>query len=401
MHISERTFGHVERPPNHGGAAQGQADHRRTTAMKRALVPSWIAAYAAELRFCVRTTTAGLLAFALAQVLNFPLHGLWVILTAIVVMQMSAGGSFRATIEYMIGTLGGAAFAGIVGILIPHETVIAQGTLLALTIAPLALAAAFNPNFRVAPFSAALVLLISGQLGEGPIESAVTRFAEVTLGGLVAVAVSLFVFPEGAHGLSVKAAVRILDQLAQTLPKILSGFTHKMDPIETSRLQNEIGGAVSSFQAIVAEAKHEPFIGLTGEPDSGPLSRTLLRLRHDLVIIGRAAAMPLPDIFVERLGPLLTRLGERLSDFLRASAHALDTRSRPPALDVVEAALRAYSSEVTATRGEGLTLKLSTDEAENLFALGFGLEQMHQNLGDLQRCARECARGFVRNRPGE
>jgi uncharacterized membrane protein YccC len=369
--------------------------------MKRALVPAWITAYAAELRFCVRMTAAGLAAFALAQVLDIPLHGLWVIITAVVVMQMSAGGSFRATAEYMVGTLGGAAFAGIVGVLIPHDTVIAQGALLALTIAPLALAAAFNPNFRVAPFSAVLVLLISGQLGEGPIESAVTRFAEVTLGGVVAVTVSLLVFPERAHGLSVKAAVRILDQLAQSLPKILSSFIHKMDPSETSRLQNEIGGAVAGFQAIVAEVKHEPFVSLIGEPDLGPLSRTLLRLRHDLVIVGRAAAMPLPDVFVERLGPLLTRLGGQISDFLRASAAALEKRSAPPALDAVTVALRAYSSEVTATRDEGLTLKLSTDEAENLFALGFGLEQMHQNLGDLRRCVREWSRGFVRKKPGE
>jgi hypothetical protein len=369
--------------------------------MKRALVPSWIADHAAELRFCVRMTAAGLAAFALAQVLDIPLHGLWVIITAVVVMQMSAGGSFRASIEYMIGTLSGAAFAGIVGVLIPHETVLAQGALLALTIAPLALAAAINPNFRVAPFSAVLVLLISGQLGEGPIESAITRFTEVTLGGVVAVTVSLFVFPERAHHLSVKTAVRILEQLAQALPKILSGFTHKMDPIETSRLQDEIGAAVGGFQAIVSEAKHEPFVSLTGDPDTGPLSRTLLRLRHDLVIIGRAAAMPLPDMFVTRLGPPLTRLGEHISEFLRASAAALEKRSAPPALDAVTVALRVYSSEVTATRDEGLTLKLSTDEAENLFALGFGLEQMHQNLGDLQRCVREWCRGFVRSKPSD
>lgn len=369
--------------------------------MNRAALPTWIGTYAAQLRFCVRTTVAGLLAFTLAQILNFPLHGLWVILTAIVVMQMSAGGSFRATIEYMIGTLGGAAFAGIVGVLIPHETAIAQGALLALTVAPLAFAAAFNPNFRVAPFSAVLVLLISGQLGEGPIESAVIRFAEVTLGGLVAVTVSLLIFPERAHVLGAKAAARILDRLAQTLPKILSGFTHKMDPIETGRLQNEIGGAVSGFQAIMAEAKHEPFVNLTGEPDPGPLSRTLLRLRHDLVIIGRAAAMPLPDIFVERLGPPLTRLGDKISDFLHASAKALDTRGGPPSLDAVTAALRAYSSEVTATRNEGLTRGLSTDQVENLFAIGFGLEQMHQNLGDLRRCVRERSPGLARSKPKE
>jgi uncharacterized membrane protein YccC len=126
-----------------------------------------VRAHRAQLRFCLRVTAAGLLAFAIAQVLTIPLHGLWVVLTAVVVTQMSAGGSLRATVEYILGTFGGAVYAAITGVLIPHTTPIAQGGVLALTIAPLALAAALNPNFRVAPFSAVLVLLISGQLSEG------------------------------------------------------------------------------------------------------------------------------------------------------------------------------------------------------------------------------------------
>ena len=129
-----------------------------------------VSAHRAQLRFCLRVTAAGLLAFAIAQVLTIPLHGLWVVLTAVVVTQMSAGGSLRATVEYIIGTFGGAVYAAITGVLVPHTTPIAQGGVLALTIAPLALAAALNPNFRVGPFSAVLVLLISGQLSEGPIE---------------------------------------------------------------------------------------------------------------------------------------------------------------------------------------------------------------------------------------
>jgi uncharacterized membrane protein YccC len=133
-------------------------------------------------------TLAGLLAFAVAQILTIPLHGLWVVLTAVVVIQMSAGGSLRATVEYMIGTVSGVIYAGALGVLIPHTTTIEQGGVLALTIAPLALAAAIKPSFRVAPFSAVLVLLISGQLGQGPIESALNRLLEVGLGGVVAMA---------------------------------------------------------------------------------------------------------------------------------------------------------------------------------------------------------------------
>jgi uncharacterized membrane protein YccC len=71
-------------------------------------------------------TVAGLLVFAVAQVLTIPLHGLWVVLTAVVVTEMSAGGSLRATVEYIIGTFGGAVYAAIIGQLIPHTTAIAQ-----------------------------------------------------------------------------------------------------------------------------------------------------------------------------------------------------------------------------------------------------------------------------------
>ena|SRR5256885_14684297 len=44
-------------------------------------------------------------------------------------------------------------------------------------------------------------------------------------------------------------------------------------------------------------------------PDLGPLLRTLLRLRHDLVMIGRAAAVPLPEAFQMRFAAPLARVG--------------------------------------------------------------------------------------------
>ena len=70
-----------------------------------------VRAYKAQFRFCLRVTVAALLAFALAQVLTIPLHGLWAVLTAVVVTQMSVGGSLRASAEYVVGTLGGAVYA--------------------------------------------------------------------------------------------------------------------------------------------------------------------------------------------------------------------------------------------------------------------------------------------------
>jgi uncharacterized membrane protein YccC len=343
------------------------------------------------LRFCLRMTLVVLLAFALSRMLTIPLHGLWVVLTAVVVTQMSAGGSLRATAEYMIGTLSGVVYAGALGALIPHTTAIEEAGLLALTIAPLALIAAIKPSFRVAPFTAVLVLLISGQFDQGPIQSALNRLLEVGLGGLIAMAVSLLVLPQRAYSLALESATRILIQMAGFLPELLDGFSRNLDPVEIGRSQDEIGRAVIAFQATAAEARSERMVKLLPEPDEGPLSRTLLRLRHDLVILGRAAAVPLPDVFAQRLRPQLTALAAEASKFLRGCATALARRRNPPALDAMDGALQAYVSDVVEMRREGLTRALSIEEAERVFTLAFALEQLYRNFSDLDRCVREHA----------
>jgi uncharacterized membrane protein YccC len=305
---------------------------------------------------------------------------------------MSVGGSLRATAEYVVGTLGGAIYASAIGALVPHTSAIALAGLLALTIAPLAFAASLNPSFRVAPFTAALVLLIANQLGEGPIESALFRLLEVALGGAVAVTVSFLVFPDRAHELGLDAGARILDQMARVLPELLAAFTRKLDIDKVRRIQEEIGRGVAGVQALALESKRERLFSLVPQPDPGPLSRTLLRLRHDLVMIGRAAVVPLPDIVAERLDPLLAPMGASASDYLRGSTTALALRRSAPSVDPVKAALEAYTSEITVLRNEGLMRSLSSSELERIFTLGFALEQLQQNLADLQRCVQETAR---------
>ena len=369
------------------------------------IVPAWnraatqVKAYRAQLRFCLRMTVAALLAFALTQLLAIPLHGLWAVLTAVVATQVSVGGSLRAAAEYVVGTIGGVAYATFVGVLVPHATPLALAGVLALTVAPLAGAAALNPSFRVAPFTAVIVLLISNELGEGPLESALYRLLEVALGGAVAVTVSLLVFPERAYGLGLDAAARALDQLAQVLPALLAGFSRKLDLDEVRRIQDATGEAVANCLAIAAEAKRERFVNLGPEPDPGPLARTLLRLRHDLVIIGRAAVAPLPDILSSRLGPLLASLAAGASDYLRQSASALRSRRSPPPLDPITTTLEAYTSEIAVLRNQGLTRSLSSSEVERLFALGFALEQLHRNFADLARCVEEAARPRGKAKP--
>jgi hypothetical protein len=120
--------------------------------------------------------------------------------------------------------------------------------------------------------------------------------------------------------------------------------------------------------------------------------RTLLRLRHDLVMIGRAAGAPLHETFQQRLGPLLRRVAETAADYLGRSGEALTAGDAPPPLGEAEAALDSYADAFVRIRREGLTLGLPVDAVERIFALGFALEQVHHNFHDLRRCVDEAAR---------
>ena len=142
----------------------------------------------------------------------------------------------------------------------------------------------------------------------------------MALGGIIAVVVSLLVFPQRANHMRLSAAARLLERFARDLPELLTGFTAGLDAAENSRIQNDIGAAVTRFQQITTEAQHEILITLASQPDPGPLSRTMLRLRHDLVILGRAGAKPLPDALLARLSEPLTRVGAAASAFLNDSA---------------------------------------------------------------------------------
>lgn len=344
-----------------------------------------------RLRFCIRVTTSALLAFAVAHLLSIPLHGLWVVLTAVVLTQMSIGGSLQAVAEYVVGTIGGAVYAGAVAALVPQSSALLMALALALAIAPLAYAATLSPSFRVAPFTAVLVLMIASQLGEGPTASAFYRALEVALGGAVALAVSVLVFPARAHSLGLDAAAGVLEKLARALPQLFADVSKEVDPLANQRIQDEIGQAVDAFEAIAAEATRERLISLVTEPDPAVLMRTLLRLRHDLVIIGRSCSEPLSDEIARRIGLPLVRIGVAASDFLLASAAALKSRSSLPPAEPLAGELAAYTAEITAIREAGLTRALPISELERVFALGFALQQFQHDFSDLARCVQDWA----------
>ncbi len=344
-----------------------------------------------QLGLALRVTIAAVLSFALSHLLDVPLP-LWTVLTAVILTQVSFGRSVKATIDYLVGTLSGAVYAAAIAVLVPHPNDIALAGVLALAVAPLALLAAINPSFSAATFTGVLVLLVPGVTHVGPIESALYRVIEVAVGGFTAVAVSLLVLPAHARTLAIEAAAQMLDLMARSLPELLSGFTQTRDAAAIGHIQDSIGQALTRLDATAGEALHERINFLATAPGLEPLLRTLLRLRHDFVMIGRAAAVPLPETFQARFGPLLVNITKTAAEYLRRSGEALARRRNPPPLDAAEAALDDYADAFAEVRREGLTQGVPGDTVERIFAMGFALDQLRRNFRDLERCVKELAR---------
>ena len=351
----------------------------------------WAGANAAALRLCFRMTVAGLLAYVLAECFAPP-QGYWAVFSAIIVMQASVGGSVKATIDRVIGTIGGAVAGGAVGYIVPHQSVCSLGVALVIALAPLTLVAALWPNYRIAPLTAVIVLLTPGAQQLGPVDSAIFRIVEITLGSFVGLGVSLVLLPARAHGLVISTAARALSLLADLLGDWLAVLAGGRDRTRITNLQDDIRAAMARLEIVAGEAHQERRTYLTHEFDPDPLVRAVFRLRNDVVMIGRAAAEPLAEPVVAHLREPFEQISQAALHFLRACADALRERKNPPALDAAEQALSKLTATIEELRREGATRALPVENIGRLYALGFTLEQLRRNLEDFRNRVIECAR---------
>ncbi|MBI2737324.1 MAG: FUSC family protein [Rhodospirillales bacterium] len=342
----------------------------------------------ADFAFALRVTVASVVALFVAQLLSLPMP-LWSVLTAAIVSQLSIGGTLKTGANYMLGTLGGSIYGGAIAVLVPHASETALLAVLVIAVAPLALYSATHANMNVVPISAIIVLLMPAFSRVDPLHSAIDRILEVAVGAAIGLLVALVVAPSTAHRQMRAAAARLLDQMAETMGTLAQGILNGMTIDDVTRLQDRIGTAMVALDAVGGEAERERLVRLASGEQTGPLRRTLLRLRHDLVFLGRAIGAPFGEQMHERLRPLLEDVVAGTSAWLRAAAVALRTGAEPPPVERLQRTLATWTAGIEALRRDGSIRQLSADVAERFFAASFALEQMHRDLQDLERIVTE------------
>lgn len=223
-------------------------------------------------------TVAAVLAYLGTGWLGLP-EGYWAVITCLVVVQGSLGATLNAGISRAYGTVAGGVIGG-AGAWLQTRFGLPAVWILGIVVPPLALLAALNARYRLAPVTAVLLTLAIPS-GLGSFAIALHRIEEILLGGVIGAATALFVLPDrGAAGVRVHGAA-ILATLGEIVHRHLTDMSRTDDL--TDRLQKHLAGV----EVADADAAQERQFRLSGEPASEPLLRTLRRLRTDVAMIGR------------------------------------------------------------------------------------------------------------------
>ena len=333
-------------------------------------------------------TAGGVAAFAAAYSLGLS-GGLWAAITAIIVIQSNVGGSLKAAFEQLIGSIFGAAYAVAIALAIPPDDPLSRAIVLAIALAPTSILAAFSAGFRIAPITAAIVLLGGAGLGMGPVGFAAGRILEVGVGCGIGLLVSVLVVPARASRSVAGMASQTADLMARQLQALASGEAARQADIGS--LAVRIRENLIRLATLVDEAARERRTRLTEVPDPRPLLRTMRRLRHDIDMLRRAAREAGTDVLHEHVAQSWFRAAESGAAALRGAGQLLAGERAPEDFDALSDAVRAYRGGLDEMRRAGLTRSLSTAALGRLFGIAFALDQLRRDLDELVDLSREIA----------
>ncbi len=351
-------------------------------------IRSWLARQSDRLWLAARMLISATAAYALAQAFGLS-QGYWAVLTTIIVTQTSVGGSLKAAIDRLVGSICGGLVGAAAALLLPSHAPLVVGATLIAAVTPLAVLTAFYPNFRIAPITAIIVLMSTGAATLGPLGFALDRVLEITLGAVVGVVVSTLIAPARAYAQLRGAAAETARLLAQIMTALAQAIG--TGPAQLGPLPTQVQAALNRLATAADEAARERRSRLSTHADPEPLFRTLRRLQQDILALNRLFNTQWPDAAQAALADPWSTYAEAVAETLHSLADALTACQPPPDTAPLRTQLAAFIAAIETMRREGTTRALSTDLVGRILGSAFHAEQLQRDLDDLIERAHEVA----------
>lgn len=333
----------------------------------------------------LRTAAAGGLTMVVADALSLP-QGYWAVISAVIIIQNRIGASLQAAASRVAGTLAGGVVGFAVAMVTPSTP---WGTLIGLVLAVgvLGMMAARNPSLRVAPVTAA-ILLVSAPSHVDVTISAAHRMIEILIGCGIGVLVSVTVAPVRSDTWMRSQAAEILSALAT-----LFGLDHSKASAD-SRAGVEanavIDKAFSAIGTVSQEIARERASHISrGSVDPERLRHELRGLRTSSTLVFRVLGLPQPAPLADALTQSLAGVTEAVRATLLALAGSARAREAPSATDALNQAFTAFTTATQDVEVHGVAMDASVIAYLN--NLSFALEQLRHSIAGVAGCISDMA----------
>jgi uncharacterized membrane protein YccC len=322
----------------------------------------------------VKTAIAGVVALAITTLFHLP-EGYWAAISALIVMQSNVGATVSASRTRLAGTAVGAVIGGLaVAVWGAHMLGFALAVAIAFFICSLLRLA---ESQRLATVTVAIIMLTAHTASAWIV--ALHRFSEVALGIIVALIISLILWPNHA-----RRTVR--QGLADTLAK-LRDFYHAVmdvyrggDPAPADALRTQLATAIKRNSGLLDNALQEAFGPMKERESLALLVQQVERIFHALETLEFALRDGNVDAYFRNFEPAVARLEAGVSSALDSLSKKTAARESDSQWPDLASSVSTLDDQAAVARRAGATQKYPLDDVLRFYFMLLSSRNLVQEL---------------------
>lgn len=328
-------------------------------------------------RQAIKTGVAGLLSMVLAEFFGLP-EGYWAVISAVIVMQSNIGAAVSAAWSRLAGTAIGA-FVGALFVALWGVNAAAFGVAVTLTVLICAFLGLLD-SYRLASATVAIVMLFGRPDVSWTV--ALHRFTEVSLGVVVALLVTVFIWPSRARKKLHNGIADALSFLYSLYDAVIRRYRGEDAPVE--ELRARMAKVLQSNEKLQVQTLYEPRLGMERKELLMLLMEHVHRILHAVdaleTVTHGGAGGTLREKYEPELGELIERIGaaiQRLCEEVTAWRFSMPGDDLPCAISALE-------EKTTAIRKARLTATHDLEEILHYYSQFHALRNLAREI-DLAR----------------
>lgn len=311
------------------------------------------------------------------------ISGLWCVLTSIVVIKSNLGGTNQAALYRFLGIVIGSGLGGFFAYYL-GSTGLTLGIGVFFTVLA-CLLVNIKDSIRIAALSVAVIMVMNGMYPEhNPWTFSLFRFVDSTVGIIVAMFVSHFLFPKQAEEDIHLNLAKILSSLGKLLQLSLEGGEHaEMHKLASDLIKTEVDKLLIDARNNFEHTKLELFSRDDDKREWSLILDSIDRIYEAILAIRTVFQYNMTKIFDDDLSNQLEKYRDQTAVAFDSLVQQLETHlSSTTSYPFTEEAdaLAALNDELIRFRSTRSTRRFELEDVENFYVFFYSLRTVGEEL---------------------